>query len=116
MSAVSFGFSFSSRISTPASFFSCSCSCSCSCIVAVAVAVAVVVVVWAAGAGAVEDGVQEGDEAGDLVGLGADAGLAQDGSGGDVIGGEQVGLGAVGPDGTADGLAVDGDVPPVQPP
>ena len=59
---------------------------------------------------------QEGDEAGDLVGLGADAGLAQDGAGGDVIGGEQVGLGAVGPDGAADGLAVDGDVPPVQPP
>ena len=91
-------------------FFSCSCSC------IVVVVVVVVVVVWAAGAGAVEDGVQEGDEAGDLVGLGADAGLAQDGSGGDVIGGEQVGLGAVGPDGTADGLAVDGDVPPVQPP
>ena len=48
--------------------------------------------------------------------VGADAGLAQDGAGGDVIGGEQVGLGAVGPDGAADGLAVDGDVPPVQPP
>ena len=94
------------------SFFSFSFSFSCS------VAV-VVVVVWpavAAGAGAVEDGVQKGDEAGDLVGFRFDVGLAQDGAGGDVIGGEQVGLGAVGPDGAADGLAVDGDVPPVQPP
>ena len=88
-------------------------------LLAVAVAVCVAVAVWAAvaaGAGAVEDGVQQGDEAGDLVGFGFDAGLAQDGAGGDLVGGEQVGLGAVGPDGTADGLAVDGDVPPVQPP
>ena len=59
---------------------------------------------------------QQGDEAGDLVGFGCDVGLAQDCAGGDVVGGEQVGLGAVGPDGTADGLSVDGDVPPVQPP
>src|SRR5208283_2814865 len=88
-------------------------------LLAVAVAVCVAVAVWAAvaaGAGAVEDGVQQGDEAGDLVGFGFDVGLVQDGAGGDVVGGEQVGLGAVGPDGTADGLAVDGDVPPVQPP
>src|SRR5216683_3502855 len=99
--------------------FSFSCSFSCFVAVAVAVVVVVVVVVWAAvvaGAGVAEDGVQEGDEAGDLVGFRFDVGLAQDGAGGDIVGGEQVGLGAVGPDGAADGLAVDGDVPPVQPP
>src|SRR5216683_2301597 len=74
-------------------------SCSFSCFVAVAVVVVVVVVVWAAvvaGAGVAEDGVQEGDEAGDLVGFRFDVGLAQDGAGGDIVGGEQVGLGAAG--------------------
>ncbi len=59
---------------------------------------------------------QEGDEAGDLVGLGVHAVLAEDGPGGDVVGGEQVRAGPVRLDSAADGLAVDGDVPPVQPP
>ena len=67
-------------------------------------------------AGVGEDGVQEGDEAGDLVGLAVYLVLSQDDAGGDVVGGQQVRAGAVGAGGAADGLAVDGDVPPVQPP
>ena len=82
---------------------------------AVAVLAAVAAVVAAPGA-AVEDGLQEGDEAGDLVGLAVHLVLAQDGPGAHVVGGEQVRGLAAGVAGTAHGLAVDGDVPPVQPP
>ena len=59
---------------------------------------------------------QQGDEAGDLVGLGVHAGLAEDGPGGDVVAGQQVRAGAAVLGGAADGLAVDGYVPPLQPP
>ena len=80
-----------------------------------AAAAAVVAVAVAGVAGVSEDCFQEGDEAGDLVGFPVDVCLAEDGAFGDVVGGQQVGLCAVGPEGAADGLAVDGDVPPVQP-
>jgi hypothetical protein len=46
----------------------------------------------------------------DLVGLGADAVLAQDGAGGDVVGGQQVRRVLAAVAGAADRLAVDGDV------